>query len=189
MNEQKVLILMRGTPGSGKSYRAKQLAGKDMSKIFSTDDKFEMDPRGYRAAFAETAKRGGLGGAHKWNQDRVREALRQGVNPIIVDNTNLTMWEVKPYVKMAYDNGYEIRTEESESPWWEEIKELLKNKGKNEQKLRDWASKLSGGFKHGNQIISNVHGVPSDVIMKMFNKYQPYTSDDIQNYLASRESR
>jgi len=183
MSEQKVLILMRGTQGSGKFFRAKQLA--DESQIFSTDEYFERDPRGYRAAWAPDK----LKPAHQWNERRVEDAMRKGVNPVVLDNTNMRIKEITPYAKMAYEHGYDLRIEESTSPWWQEIRALLGNKGKNEEKLKEWANKLATGFEHEGQTISNVHGVPEHTIMKKFMQYNPYTVEDIQNYLRTREAR
>jgi len=36
---------------------------------------------------------------------------------VIIDNTNLESWEMKPYMLMALDYGYEIEIMEPNTPW------------------------------------------------------------------------
>jgi len=168
---------MRGVPASGKSTRARELVQDDMNKIFSTDEYFEKDPRGYRAAWAHHK----LGRAHQWNERRVEDAMRQGVNPIVLDNTNISIKEVKPYVKMAYEHGYDIQIEESTDDLWQnKIKPLFQDKIGNEEELTKHAETLAA---------RNVHGVPQHTILNKFKQYTPYTVEDIHNYLGTPESR
>jgi hypothetical protein len=82
----RVMVLMRGAPGSGKTHLAKEMVrltmGKncDLSKyIFSTDDFFDRTERFIPSLLSE---------AHNWNKVRVRAAAERKWNPIIVDNTN-----------------------------------------------------------------------------------------------------
>ncbi|PKK27487.1 NEDD4 binding protein 2-like 1 [Columba livia] len=35
--------------------------------------------------------------AHKWNQKRARKAMKNGKSPVIIDNTNIHAWEMKPF--------------------------------------------------------------------------------------------
>jgi len=106
------LIIMRGLPGSGKSTTAWELAGKD-GIVLSTDDYFMIDDE-----YQFNPKK--LGAAHKWNQERARQQMGLGVDPIVIDNTNVQPWEAKPYVEMADEMGYEVKIAEPESPWWKE---------------------------------------------------------------------
>lgn len=99
----KVLVLMRGCPGSGKTCLAREIVtrtcgqGSDFSKfIFSTDDYFAMINRGVYV-FDVTK----LSDAHAFNQNRVFNATKQGWSPVIVDNTNTQSWEMKDYVTMG----------------------------------------------------------------------------------------
>lgn len=111
----RTLIIMRGVPGSGKTYLSKALVemtvGKETCKhVFSTDDFFqtkfgyEFDPMS-------------LDLAHKTNQKKVYEALLKGVSPVIVDNTNTQLWEMEPYVREGVKNGYIIEIVEPPTPW------------------------------------------------------------------------
>ncbi|XP_063475378.1 NEDD4-binding protein 2-like 1 isoform X4 [Symphalangus syndactylus] len=64
--------------------------------IFSTDDFFFREDGAYEfnPDFLEEA--------HEWNQKRARKAMRNGISPIIIDNTNLHAWEMKPYAVMVF---------------------------------------------------------------------------------------
>jgi predicted kinase len=84
---------MRGVPGSGKSYLAHQIKGDGM--VFSADDYFVN----YQGQYL--FDRNQLGDAHEWNQKRANEALKSGTNPVVIDNTNLEAWEMRPYIFMA----------------------------------------------------------------------------------------
>ncbi|XP_040123054.1 NEDD4-binding protein 2-like 2 isoform X6 [Oryx dammah] len=91
---QKLLILLRGLPGSGKTTLSRILLGQSRDGIvFSTDDYFHHQD-GYRYNVNQ------LGDAHDWNQNRAKQAINQGRSPVIIDNTNTQAWEMKPYVEM-----------------------------------------------------------------------------------------
>lgn len=97
MNKQ--LILMRGITGSGKSTLAQQLVGS--GEIFSTDDYFMVDGK-YK--FDATK----LGFYHKQNVERSKEAMARGVSPVVIDNTNLTLKDMRPYLDLAKEFGYSV---------------------------------------------------------------------------------
>ncbi|TNN86586.1 NEDD4-binding protein 2-like 2 [Liparis tanakae] len=105
------LILMRGLPGSGKSTLARErLSAHPNGLILSTDDYF-----GYRDGYRYDPDN--LGAAHEWNLNRARDAMQAGRSPIIIDNTNVQAWEMKPYVKMAMEKGYKVDFCEPETSW------------------------------------------------------------------------
>ncbi len=109
------LIIMRGLPGSGKSFRAKELAG-DQGLVFSTDDffmegtKYNFDPNK-------------LPNAHAWNQARVAQAMQEKHPLIVVDNTNTRLWEMQAYVKLADHHGYELQLGLPTTPWQADVVE------------------------------------------------------------------
>ncbi|KAB1267751.1 NEDD4-binding protein 2-like 2 [Camelus dromedarius] len=119
---QKLLILLRGLPGSGKTTLSRYhtvdddnlfriLLGQSRDGIvFSTDDYFHHQD-GYRYNVNQ------LGDAHDWNQNRAKQAINQGRSPVIIDNTNTQAWEMKPYVEMAIGKGYRVEFHEPET-WW-----------------------------------------------------------------------
>lgn len=111
----KKLILMRGVSGSGKSTLAKQLAEQSSNHvIYSTDDffmvdgQYKFDPKKIRVN-------------HQRNQDRTYKAMKDGVELVIVDNTNTQAWEMKPYVEAAIKLGYEVEIRQPDPVPLEEI--------------------------------------------------------------------
>ncbi|KAM6179021.1 NEDD4-binding protein 2-like 2 [Rhynchocyon petersi] len=120
---QKLLILLRGLPGSGKTTLSRILLGQSRDGIvFSTDDYFRCQD-GYRYDVNQ------LSDAHDWNQNRAKQAIDQGRSPVIIDNTNTQAWEMKPYVEMAIGKGYRVEFHEPET-WWKFDPEELEKRNK-----------------------------------------------------------
>lgn len=82
---------MRGLPGSGKSTKAKLLAG-EKGLIYSTDDFFMV---GGKYMYNPTM----IVEYHKNNLERTVKAMHQEEPLIIVDNTNICLWEMRKYVE------------------------------------------------------------------------------------------
>lgn len=160
---QKTMIIMRGLPWTGKSTRAKELAGND-GLIYSTDEywyKINFPDKPEEYSFNQRF----IGEAHKWNQLRAQKAVEDGKDLIIIDNTNTTAPEAKSYVDYAFYQDYKICIEEPTSPRWLEIRALLQNKKQNKKLLKEWAYKLSEGSKE-------THDVPFWTIEKMMWRWQ-----------------
>lgn len=121
----KIMVLMRGVPGSGKSFLAQKLISDSLLDaqpeqfIFSTDDFFCQSGH---YVFAPSK----LPEAHEWNRMRVAGALHRGMSPVIVDNTNTEAWEMKPYVHPAVHYGYAIEILEPSTPWCRKESELCR---------------------------------------------------------------
>ncbi|MBI4919502.1 ATP-binding protein [archaeon] len=130
----KKLILMRGLPGSGKSTIANSLDGL----VLSTDDFFIK-----KGVYKFNVRQAGI--AHGWNQKRAKDAMSRGESLVIIDNTNITASEMKPYVKMALNYGYKVEILEATSPHKLDV-----------DKLAEY----------------NSHGVSKDSIQKMKDRYQ-----------------
>ena len=94
----KVLILVRGLPGSGKSTTAQKVYRDYVH--FETDEYFMQDGK-YRFKSYE------LGKAHAWCQWLVATAMRNGAN-ITVSNTFTQMWEMAVYHMLAQAYEYEV---------------------------------------------------------------------------------
>ncbi|XP_069495365.1 NEDD4-binding protein 2-like 1 [Ambystoma mexicanum] len=136
----KHLYLIRGLPGSGKTTMARQLKQTFPSAlIFSTDDFFinEDGTYEYNPFLLEEA--------HRWNQKRAKRAMKKGKSPIIIDNTNIHAWEMKPYVLMAREYSYEVIFREPDTGWKFNVQELSRK---------------------------NSHGVPRDKIKRMKEQYE-----------------
>lgn len=112
----KIMVLLRGLPGSGKTVLATTLLQHGLGTvnrdefIFSTDDFFNKGGS-YRYNPNEIQE------AHTWNQRRAFSNARKGVSPIIIDNTNLEIWEMKVYCTMGVQFGYIIEIVEVSTPW------------------------------------------------------------------------
>ena len=100
----KVLILLRGLPGSGKSSFANLIWA---SQVICEADQFFYDKEG-NYNFDATK----LGQAHKACQDKVEMFMRDNQNnhqfypEIVVSNTSTTEKELQPYLDLALRYGY-----------------------------------------------------------------------------------
>lgn len=99
---EKVLYIVRGIPGSGKSTFAKSLGSThfEADMFFMKDGEYKFDMTKIKDA-------------HKWCQDSVNTAMimnnTAGLNRIIVvSNTFTQEWEMKPYFEMAELHGYKV---------------------------------------------------------------------------------
>jgi len=156
---KKEFIIMRGLPGSGKSTLAEQLAG-EAGQIFSADKFFIGDDGIYRW------DRDKLSESHRWNYGRAAEAMNKGASPVVLDNTNVSKYDLralKPIVQHAQRLGYNVRIEQPDTPWAFNQKELETR---------------------------NTHGVPPEDIERMMRKWvKDPTVDEILDDFQARGSR
>jgi len=151
------LTIMRGISGSGKSTRAKELVGSGV--IHSTDDVISSMGN-YNDIFADMITRKDFSNLQKAHQTNLRNAInsmKNGITPVIIDNTNLAPWESKAYVKAALEMGFDDKNIE------------IVNVG-------------TGGASAEELAKRNTHGVPLDKIKAMIDKYnanKDITIDDI----------
>lgn len=102
------LLILRGLPGSGKSTYAKKFAEK-FSKLYgfnvvkcSADDYFTDSDGNYNFDASK------LGAAHGFCKSKAEQAMRSGTKLVIIDNTNTTNKEMKPYLEMAKRYDYRV---------------------------------------------------------------------------------
>ncbi|XP_028260788.1 NEDD4-binding protein 2 isoform X2 [Parambassis ranga] len=149
--EGKLLVLLRGAPGSGKSTMARALLEHNPGGvILSTDDYFI---RNGQYLFDPTV----LGEAHEWNHKRAKEAFERGTNPIIIDNTNMQGWEMKPYVAQALKHGYKVLFREPDTWWKNKARELGRR---------------------------STHNIPVEKIRRMLDGYERFVS--VQSIMGSQ---
>ncbi|MCU8259310.1 ATP-binding protein [Vibrio vulnificus] len=103
MPQQAKLTLIRGLPGSGKSTLAQQLA-KQTHAVHLEADMYFVDQQG-RYQFDPTR----LEHAHRWCLNKVCQYLKQG-RAVIVSNTFVQHWEMKPYLRFAERHGLCVET-------------------------------------------------------------------------------
>ncbi len=141
--------ILRGLPGSGKSTLAKSfVSGSGI--ILSTDDFFVDKTTGQYNFNSKSLPK-----AHYWNQLRAEAAMKKGISPVIIDNTNLQAWEAKPYIEYAIENDYHIEIKEPETSWKANSEELAKK---------------------------NTHHIPPEAIIQMLAQKEDFT---IQGALKS----
>jgi NEDD4-binding protein 2 len=116
----KLLIIMRGVPGSGKSFLAKSLAGKLGGKVFSTD-KILTNSEHYLWS-SEMVFEG-----HRINEELVKHSMSLKEKVIIVDNTNLMPTQTQPYITLSKQFGYAVEVHEPNTPWRYNVQLLLKH--------------------------------------------------------------
>ncbi|XP_050068313.1 uncharacterized protein LOC126556833 [Anopheles maculipalpis] len=143
----RVMVLMRGAPGSGKSTLSRTLidhtsGGDYRNHIFSADDYFMLNG-------VYKYQPDGLEAAHRFNQQNVLSKARDGWSPIVVDNTNIRLWEMYPYVQIAADHGYFLDVLEPATHWRNNSRSLA---------------------------IRNTHGVPEPKIRNMLQNFEKLTN-------------
>jgi predicted kinase len=100
---EKILYIVRGIPGSGKSTFAKTLVKKDY--CHKEADMFFVDREGnYKF---EPSK---IKDAHKWCQEEMDFLMRLEHSPVVVSNTFTQEWEMEPYFTLAKEYGYTVFT-------------------------------------------------------------------------------
>ena len=159
-NNHKILWIMRGVAGSGKSHKAKQLAGST-GAIFGTDDYWEPNyVQNFNAAIANNTIQQKLSEYHQKNYERAIQAMQKGITPIVIDNTNIRKRDFERYVQAGESLGYEVRFAESDHPEWKKIRPFIPH---DVEKMQQAAQ-----FFHRN----NQHGVPANAIYKMMSSFE-----------------
>jgi predicted kinase len=146
MENYKVLWILRGLPGSGKSSVAQNL--------FVVDAIFEADQFWYDEAGNYNFNADRLPEAHEWCQKQVEarmehdiEDAKEGIifegqsdfvlSEIVVSNTTTTEKEIEPYLELARKYDYKV------------VSLIVEN-------------------RHGNK---SIHNVPEEVMEKMKNRF------------------
>lgn len=107
----KTLILLRGIPGSGKSTIANALCESDVNAEMYEADMYFMKDGEYK--FDQKL----LGHAHDWCHMQASNAMKYGINRVIVANTFLKKWEMQEYIREALSYGYEIQVIDCQSTY------------------------------------------------------------------------
>lgn len=103
---KKLAIINRGVPGSGKSTFTKvmkELSDKEglLISIHSTDDKHMVD-----GVYKWDMKK--VGQYHKQNLNEFTKSLKDSVNIVICDNTNIKMKDFNKYLTAAREHNYVV---------------------------------------------------------------------------------
>jgi predicted kinase len=79
---------------------------------------------------------------------------------IIIDNTNIKLWEMRKYVEAAEQYGYEVKIEEPDTDWAFNYKKCAKK---------------------------NSHGVPEEALRNMCNNFEEFKS--LEQIKAAKDAR
>lgn len=141
---EKTLIILRGLPSSGKTTFAQMLVDvmwlnpdvdvETAAVMFAADDYFSEDNPFH---FSK------LQAAHDHCRMNVSYAMTEDVPLIVVHNTNVKPREMRPYIKMAQDNGYRYFV----------------------------LSLFDGGMTDAELAARNAHGVPEHTMKNMRRKF------------------
>lgn len=101
-NKKPTLYLLCGAPGSGKTYRARQLLASGDAVHHLEADMFFETPDGY------CYDRGQLAKAHAWCFGHLLFLINTTRQSIVVANTFSRVWERQAYVKAARECGYRL---------------------------------------------------------------------------------
>ena len=94
---EKVLIILRGIPGCGKSTLADII-----SKFVCTADDYHMVDGEYKWKLEN------LHASHVWCQHKAEGMMEKKSSPIVVANTSTTVKEMKTYNELAEAYGYTV---------------------------------------------------------------------------------
>lgn len=135
------LICMRGLPGSGKSYIAKELACERESSVICSADDFFMRNGKYEFDRMDLPK------AHQFCKTEAENAMKSRINRIIIDNTNIELFEMQPYYDLCVQFEYTFTIRKSNTSWAENpmacFKKCQHNVPKNiiKRRFEDWITK------------------------------------------------
>ncbi len=142
---------MRGPPGSGKSFLARAIIDATTKDCY-TDHIFSASDFFYNEDGWFVFKPDLIGRSHQWNQAQVNSYAINGWSPIIIDNTNIKMWEMNDYVQMAVQHGYLVEIVEPNTSWCKSVDDL---------------------------VAMNIHDVPKKTIERMLSNYESTTVTDL----------
>jgi predicted kinase len=103
----KSVIILRGLPGSGKSIFAKERVSQIRENGYSAEihsaDNFFTNENGEYNFIGEK-----IGEAHATCFSQVENAFKNDIDYVILDNTNIQLWNFANYIRLAEKYGYSI---------------------------------------------------------------------------------
>lgn len=123
IQRSKVLFLMRGLSGSGKSTVVRAITETYLASVVCSADDYFLQDGVYR--FDASL----LSSAHSACQSKAKTACNHGVPVIVIDNTHVRRWEMKFYLELASHRNYVVVPVLPKTPWrWNPVELAAKNK-------------------------------------------------------------
>lgn len=117
----KVLFINRGLPGSGKSTLSNKIKNVYQNTVICAGDDYFTDELGNYNFNHDKLKE-----AHLSAQNKAIDACQNEKSPIVADNTNITYWELKPYLDIARKFNYIILIIEPRTPHKFDVDKLFR---------------------------------------------------------------
>jgi predicted kinase len=133
------IFLIRGLPGSGKSTLAANMVKEGKADIHLEADMCHIFNGKYHYSKAMLKQ------AHEWCQMTAEIMLHNGKN-VVVANTFIAMWQIKPYMNMGFDIEIINATGEFKSVHDVPEEEMDKMRGKWED-IPNWGYHAPKGAK------------------------------------------
>ncbi|KAH8862055.1 2',3'-cyclic-nucleotide 3'-phosphodiesterase [Schistosoma japonicum] len=112
--KSRFMFILRGPPGSGKSFLSGCIKTRfPMAKICSADDFWYLESNGFEYQFDINR----LNEAHEWCHNSAYNAACFGHSPIVIDNTNTRSWETRYYTDLARRFHYFVIMVIPQTPW------------------------------------------------------------------------
>ena len=116
IQRSKVMFIIRGLPGSGKTHLANEICKIFTDSVLCSADNFR--PPDVTYPYPKDI----LASSHRHCQNAVEKSAKDGVAVIVVDNSNLRLWEVNPYLSIALEHDYTEVVIEPDTKWkWNPI--------------------------------------------------------------------
>ncbi|KAL7063756.1 hypothetical protein AAHC03_0977 [Spirometra sp. Aus1] len=137
------MIILRGPPGSGKSYLATCIKTRYPSaEICSADQYWYRESGGQEYRYDPLQ----LDDAHSFCYQNALDCASRGVSPLVIDNTNIRLWECRCYLDLARKFDYNVILVTPKTPWRFDVNTLVSR---------------------------NVHNVPPSIIESKVRQFEP----------------
>lgn len=111
VQQAKVMFIMRGLPGSGKSSIVERISNVYRNSAVCSADLFFMCDGVYKWDHSKLSE------AHNTCQEKAKAHCENGTPVVIIDNTNIKKWEMNRYLQFASENSYPVVIVEPKTPW------------------------------------------------------------------------
>ncbi|XP_041949185.1 NEDD4-binding protein 2-like 1 isoform X2 [Alosa sapidissima] len=120
-NKRKNIYILRGLPYAGRGGKARKLKRRT-GVIIST---FAYFRKYYNSQIIPKY----LHKAHMWARSKALENIERGVDPVIINNSNMPRWHMYPYARMAFRREYWVKFIEMKDTWNVSLEELERRGG------------------------------------------------------------